>query len=175
MNIVFHAEGFDRADRRFAEMARRASAAQPAFGAMADDFHGIMDQAFATEGAIFGQRWRPLVPQYLERRQRQGRGSNILELLGGKGGRLRAALTGRSSKWSVRRVKARSLEIGTNLGIARVHQKGGVVAIPSGPFKPAVRIPARPFIGIRDSDRDRWARILSDWIVHGDVDRRLGL
>lgn len=139
--------------------------ASPVMEALADDFLQLEGEAFRTEGRIFGG-WKRNAPWYSEWKRRHG-GGRILEMGTPQGGRLRRALTEKGAPWQIRRISSDRVEAGTNLGIAKVLLRGGVVN--------DVRIPARPFIRLRREDRARWRDHIAGHIAGEASARTLGL
>lgn len=186
--IEFEVDGFEQVTRRWDEIGDRARNARPAFRAMVRDFRRKVRLEFASEGAYEGGTWEQLRPSYLEERLEEGRGSAILRLYGGMGGRLFESLVGENN-WAVEDIADDHMEVGTKLGIARVHQTGGTRTIPEqqvtirrGPAAGTSyvrrasthRIPARPFTQIDRRDLERWAGFVRRWIVDGIAPRGVG-
>lgn len=98
----------------------------------------LKDLAAAAEGIWLekfrreGPGWLPLAESTLEKRRKEGKDANILR----DDGRLFMSLTDSASEGAVRDITPTSLEIGTNLEYAAVHQLGSKDG----------RIPARPFL-----------------------------
>ena len=181
--VEFDVEGFHEAADRHGEMSDRVRRPEPAFSAMVADFRRRVRAEFASDGAFEGNAWERLRPAYLENRREEGRGSSILRLLGGNGGRLLGSLLG-DNAWAVEEITSTHMQVGTKLGIARIHQTGGTRTIPAqevtirrGPAAGTTyqrkasthEVPARPFIDLGPRDVDRWAGFLRDWIVDGTV------
>jgi phage gpG-like protein len=162
---------------RLLEMGRRAGDMRTAMDAVADDFLRTQRRVFDTDGAAAGRRWTPLAATYAENKRHEGRGTEMLELLGGRGGRLRESLTRRGASYQVRDVGPHTVKVGTKLGIAKVHQRGGTVTVQRGPNKGRrYRIPARPFVVLTPEVKDRWTVIMRTYVVDGDVNEfRFGL
>lgn len=170
----------DRLDRfltRLLEMGRRAGDTTRAMEAVADDFLRVEQKVFDTDGRAAGRHWTPLAATYAENKRREGRGNELLELLGGRGGRLRESLTKRGASHQVRDVGRDHARVGTSLGIAKIHQAGGTVAVKTGPNAGRrYRIPARPFVVLTPEVKDRWEMIMRTYVVDGEVEQfRFGL
>ncbi len=87
-------------------------------------------QIFGKEG---DPKWAPLAETTLRRRRQEGKGAKILR----DEGTLFKALTSRHGAGSVYKITPVSLEIGTNLSYAAVHQHGSQTRkIPRRPFLP---------------------------------------
>ena len=168
MRLDVTVEGADDVKRRFNGMLQRAERTRPLFEQISDDFRAQSDQVWRTQGAATGRRWKRLNPDYLKRKIRKGLGSGILENTSKRGGILRRSLTRARAKGSMQRVTRDSVELGTRIGIARIHQQGGTVPLkpPHGHVR-RVRIPARPFVVVTDETRQRWSGLVADHLVDG--------
>lgn len=107
----------------------------------------VTDRRFERERAPDGAPWKP------SRRALDEGGQTLT-----KSSRLRRSIT--------RRVSDRELQVGTNAVYAAIHQFGGTIRprkgrfLVFGPkddrtFARSVSMPARPFLGIDDRDRNR--------------------
>jgi phage virion morphogenesis protein len=116
-------------------------------------------QRFETEAGPDGRKWEPSA------RARTTGGKTLTDR-----GHLRASLTHRAD--------AESVEWGTNMLYARIHQTGGRIEAKAGKALrfpigdgwatvKAVNIPARPFIGFDDDDRDLAEETLADHLRDG--------
>lgn len=154
-------------------MGVRAMELREAFEGVAEDFYELQTRMFDTDGRPIGG-WAPLADATLEIRQRLGRGNEILEYAGARGGRLRRSLTVAGASYQLRQETRDSLRIGTKLGIARIHQKGGTLPVTFGRrSRPVqVRIPARPLVQLQKQDRERWVGIARDHVL-GTSKRRI--
>lgn len=148
-----------RAQRMLREIADRGNDWQGVLGEVLLDFHKVEQRVFQQEAEPGGGSWPSLDRRYLEKRREQGLGTKMLQYEGGDGGKLRKSLTQPGAPHSYVRIDADTLQVGTKLGIAAVHQKGGRVA--------GSRIPQRRFVGVTDETRDRWAGILADHLKVG--------
>lgn len=173
----YEQDNLQRFLNRLLEMSRRAGDMRTAMNAVADDFLRTERRVFDTDGAAAGGRWTPLADAYAANKRREGRGNEMLELLGGRGGRLRESLTRRGASYQIRDVGADRARVGTSLGIAKIHQRGGTVSVQSGPQKGRrYRIPARPFVVLTPEVKDRWTMIMRTYVVDGEVNEfRFGL
>lgn len=69
-------------------------------------------------------------------------------------------------------VSSRSVEIGTNVEYAAIHQFGGVIRarrakalrVPGIGFRKSVTIPARPYLGLSDTDERVIQDLTEDWL-----------
>lgn len=130
----------------------RAQALRPAFDAVADDFLQMQRSRFAG-----GAGWAPLSPAYAVRKAMTGRGTRPLA-----GGALEASMTRRGARYSVRRITSKSMFMGTRNPVANLHNAG------------TRRMPKRPLITVRGSDRERWGDLFAEHL-RGGGPRRLGL
>ena len=126
--------------------ADRAGDLTPLWDTIIDVFETVSDQRFRSRGGTGG--WVPLAPAYERQRQRQGKGTGILEYDSESGGRLRASMTSREASYAVRRVRQDSVTIGTSLAIAAPHHRGHTARTRWGSH----RIPARPLVDRDDLD-----------------------
>lgn len=159
-----------------AERARRVMDVRPALHVIQHDFHDIEDAVFRTEGRLIRATWRPLNEAWAKWKARRGLSPRMLEMAkGGRIGRLRRAMTVPGAPYQVLRISDTAIEVGTSLGIAKIHQKGGSVVITKPNQEPrSVTIPRRRFVGLRRSDKDRWLGYFAAYIHKGDVHIRRG-
>ena len=75
----------------------------------------IVDKTFEAQGRP-GRRWKPLSPKYVAWKKRKGYGEHILKLRG----HLRNSITAHATS-------PNTLEVGSNLLYARIHQFGGPI------------------------------------------------
>lgn len=175
--IVFDVTGFHEATERFAAVGDRARNAKPLFESLADDFLDVEAELFRSQGARARERWKALAPGYLQEKLEAGHGSRIMEIMSPKGGRLRRSLTVKGAQYQVRRVRNNGMIVGTNLGIAKIHQRGGMAPVEAGPNAGRMyRIPRRRLIHVPDRDVARWNRTVLDWLISGNTSTpRMGL
>lgn len=130
------------------------SAALGAAIARLDDLEPLMDQIgnametttherFETERGPDGTPWTPTIRSREE-------GGQILRL----DGHLDNSVTHRAS--------ADSVEVGSNLIYARIHQQGGTISAKS---IESVLIPARPYLGIGGDDEETILELTSDYVL----------
>lgn len=153
--------------------AERVTHALPAFDAIADDIEMLEDAVFSSQGRILGGKgWKPNSDMQRAMKAKRGLKDAILEMAEPGGiGRIRRALTREGAPFSVRRVTNESSERGTNLGIAKIHQTGGMVTLRRGKSTKThqVKIPRRRFMQTRPTDRHRWLGYLEDQLRDGHV------
>lgn len=163
-----------RFDRLLAERQRRVTNLAPAHRAIADDFHDLEDAVFHTQGRLLtGSGWRSLSPKWKAMKARRGLSTRILEMAsGGQMGRLRRSLVVPGAPWQVLRLRGDSVEVGTSLSIAKIHQTGGVATVGQGPSRRSVRIPRRRFVSLRRVDKARWLAIYEQHLFEGRIGAR---
>lgn len=153
------------------ERGRRGTNMRPALEAVADDFLDLEESVFATQGRlVLAAGWKKLSPKWLKFKTSHGLSPRILEMTQG-GGRLRRSLTVHGAPWQLRDVTNDEVVVGTTLGIANVHQKGRTVRIGNR----TVKIPARKFVRLRRTDKQRWIDLQQSYLSTGTVTGRLGL
>lgn len=134
---------------------------RPAWGRIAHDFDELEARQFDTEGGL-GQRWPALSPAYAAWKAEHYPGKKIME----RTGVLRASLADRWTGHVDRRTED-TLELGTSVTNKRgvnyglVHQTKGV----GGKVRKTIVVP--------DSAQQRWAEIISTYIVYGDIPQQM--
>jgi phage gpG-like protein len=157
-------------------MGERVTDLRPAWGEIADDFLDVERDVFATQGASLGRRWKPNAPWWAAYKQEHyGADAGVL-VQNPDTARLKRSVTVKDAPYSLRDVRPAQLRIGTSLGIAAIHQKGGTLTHKRGDKTVSVRIPARPFVRPRQQAH-RWVGIVDDFVLTGRVrsDRTIGL
>ena len=137
------------------------------------DFEAIQQEQFDSKGARgeAGQ-WRPLSPLYASIKQEFFPGRPIMQLKG----RLLGSFTQRGHSDALRRVTPTSFERGSKVPYASVHNAGTDkrMWIPH-PFNMWINgVPKRELIGVRETDVQRWADQLGEWVVGDRLPRILG-
>lgn len=122
--------------------------------------HGLRTtrERFKTQKAPDGSAWEALEPWYMkEKRRNKGR---ILTLNGYLRGQMTWQLAG-----------ARSVEWGSSLPYASVHQDGATIVPRTAKFlmfrghvAKSVTIPARPYLGLSEADEKELVAITLDWL-----------
>jgi phage virion morphogenesis protein len=150
------------------EIAAQDAAARGSLAALADaDLTGLMDLIGAALVASTQQRFEDQrspagVPWRRSARAASVGGQTLVD-----SGRLRASITHRPSRDRV--------EVGTNVLYAATHQFGATIRARTARglrFRigdawrtaRAVTIPARPFLGLDQADRDEIAAITTEWL-----------
>lgn len=156
-----------RFQRLLNEREQRVRNLDPVHEAIVADFHDLEDAVFHTQGRLLtGSGWKSLSPKWLATKRRLGLSQRILEMApGGKMGRLRRSLVVPGAPWQVLRMRDDSVEVGTSLGIAKVHQTGGVVALGHR----QVRVPRRRFVSLRRVDKARWLSMYEQHLFTGRI------
>jgi len=164
-------------DRLLADRGERGTDMAPVLNELVTDFLDLEEQLFASQGRlILGRGWKKLNPRWLAYRQAKGRGSRILEMEGGEGGRLRRSLTVRGAPYQRLTVRADGMEVATRLGIAAVHDRGRTITITNASGTRTVKIPRRRIVRLRREDKVRWLSQAQDYISTGRIGSgRLGL
>lgn len=115
-------------------------------------------ERFKTQKAPDGTAWEALQPWYQKEKRRNK--SRILTLNGYLRGGMRWQLVG-----------SRTVEWGSNLPYAAVHQEGATieprtakVLMFRGHVAKSVTIPARPYLGLSEADEKELVEITLDWL-----------
>jgi phage gpG-like protein len=178
VKVVFKLDEGDlaRLDRLIKERQDRGTDMRPVLREVSTDFFDLESQLFESQGRlILGRGWKKLNPKWLAYRQANGRGSRILEMEGGAGGRLRKSLTVPGAPYQRLDVSADELVVSTRLGIAKVHDRGGTVTISNASGTRTVKIPRRRMVRLRREDKLRWLGAAQRFISDGGAGRRRGL
>jgi phage virion morphogenesis protein len=140
-------------------IARNMGSLRPALLEIGEHLQGSVEERFRTETDPEGQPWEPLSPFTLANK----RNDKILTESGGPG--LRGSIH--------YQVGSNSLEQGTNKIYGAIHQLGGTIRAkrapalaigsPGGAFAlvKQVKIPARPYLGLSEDDRQAIDAILT--------------
>jgi phage gpG-like protein len=137
-------------DRRLLRFEEHAGDLSPVFEALADDFLDLEGRQFASEGGFASGGWAPLAPSTVRRR---GTAHPILT----DSGDLRASLTQRDGKGSVRRISDDEMFVGTDVDYAQYHQTG------------TRRMPRRRPVELRNADRQRWVKAMQRFLTTGEA------
>jgi len=149
--------------------SRAVTAALRRMAERGGDFSGALDEIGASLVSSTVQRFRQGVspsgePWKPSRRAEREGGRTLVD-----SGRLRDSIT--------HEVSGNSVSVGTNVVYAAIHQLGGTIRAknakglaiptPSGGvvFRQRVRIPARPFLGVSEADREEIAEISIDHLT----------
>jgi phage virion morphogenesis protein len=117
---------------------------------IADYLMQITATQFDSQGRRGGGSWRRLTPEYQKRKAREGKDPRILHATGV----LRKSVTKRRARGQILVINKDSLQFGSNIEYAAVHQRGG-----------GRGIPARPYLKILPRDRTAIADILGGYIM----------
>lgn len=162
---------------RLAELEGRLSDLRPVMDDLGEDLRELIREGFDTEGASYGKRWAPLAPAYRKHRISKDRGSDILNLRGGGGGRLLKSFQGRNS-WKVYTLRRDGVQVGTKLGIAGPHDRGFSRTLrlqrkDGSTYSRSYRIPKRPLLPPARLVADRYGNQIAEFVTTGE--RRRGL
>lgn len=137
--------------RKAARLLRRlGDLSEPMLEAREVMLNAVHDR-FESESDPDGNRWRRLSPATLAARRRRSKGGvTILRA----SGRLIGSIAPRSD--------ATSATVGTNVVDGAIHQFGGQAGRGH-----KVTIPARPYLGFGDREREEIDEILTDWVAIG--------
>lgn len=149
-------------------IGRRVTDLRPAWTEIADDFLEISEDVFDTAGASIGRRWKPNVAWWAAFKAAEFGWSESEDgpLVQRPPGRLKQSLTVKNAPYSLRDVRPAQLRMGTTLGIAAIHQKGGTLVHKRGNRSVTVRVPARPFVRPRQQAK-RWTSFVDDYVLTG--------
>ena len=116
-----------------ATLSARMGDLSPAMRSIGQTLVAATDLAFRSQKDPWGQAWKPLAASTL-RGRRKGKGSGSDKILRD---------TGRLSNSITYRAERASVQVGTNVIYAAIHQFGGSIGAHKIPF------PARPFLPVR--------------------------
>lgn len=154
-------------DRRLTELLAslraRALNPKPVLNHIADDFLDIEQRRFSTSP------WQPDVPEWTTQKQAHGGSTRTLVFHGA----LEKSLTRRGAKYSRRRFPdPHTIIFGTSDPVAHLHQSGTadrwVQTWRGQPLaKPrfAGRVPARSLVRLDRPEKERWSRMVLDWLM----------
>lgn len=113
---------------------------------------------FSSQTAPDGTAWQALVPWY--KKEKSQNKNRVLTLRGYLRGQLVSQVVG-----------SKSVEVGSNLVYAAVHQFGGTILPKNakllhfrGHVAKSVTIPARPYLGLSDADQNELVERTLDWL-----------
>lgn len=153
MKINIDLQGDRATIRHLNEVGQRSVNLYPAMEYIADDFQRVMARNFRSDGGYSGPMWAPLTDSWLEEKIRRGKNNGILQF----DQFLVRSLTQRNARGAIRRVTHDSVERGTRIFYAIFHAEG------------TERMPRRNFLRIPIWDRQRWAKVVEHYILHGWV------
>lgn len=122
---------------------------RPGLELVADDMMKVIRTNFESQGRRGGGAWKGLKPKTLQAKLKRGEGARILIASGA----LMDSMTVRGDPEQKLRVTGKSIELGSYLKDAPVHQRGNE------------NIPARPFIKFLPTDRVRWTKIVQTTLL----------
>ncbi len=137
----------DGLDERLAELAGRLADREPALAEIGGELQTSTHQRFREQRGPDGEAWPGLAAATLGQRKGDRRRAKILR----DTGELFNSISFQAT--------ADEVHVGTNKAYARIHQLGGQAGRAS-----AARIPARPYLGVSEADRQTVADILSQYL-----------
>lgn len=139
----------------FRRLERNAERARPAFDDIGSMLVASTQQRFEAERGPDGAAWPALAESTQKKRvsKRRLRGSGHMLRVKGH---LYNSITHLATDHDV--------QVGTNRKYAALHQFGGEAGMKN---PGAAAVPARPFLGVSDEDRDEILRILADHLMEG--------
>jgi len=137
VNVKITVEGDERLADAFEQFARKVADLRPQWPAVAGKFYEHVRATFDSQG--FGT-WKPLSSRYAAWKRRHFPSPSILEATGN----LRRSLTSQSTPNSIYRAAPLSLELGTTVRYARLHQFGATLKTGPRKSKKAPKAGARP-------------------------------
>lgn len=145
--IEVKATGLGEISKRLNQLMKKAGNIEPALQLIGDDLIESTQKRFEEMVGPDGQAWEPLSEVTLERKQRKDR---ILTEHG--------TLSGTINK----QIIDNTLYVGSNQKYAAMHQFGGTTS----PFSmfPNQDIPARPFLGLPQFEREHILDVLNDYL-----------
>ncbi len=142
-------EGVEVIHQRLNELVRRGSNLKPVFADIGEMLIVSHDERFREQKAPDGAPWEPLSSSYKKRKKTNK--DAILKLNDHLGRELGYIATGSD------------LFFGTPYEYGALHQFGGTSDMKPGP----AAVPARPWLGVTDEDRDVIAQMLGDFLANG--------
>lgn len=141
----------ERFRRLMADLARRMANMRPAFAEIGEIVYESVQRNFEESRAPDGTPWEPLAPSTA--REKAARGRNVTDIL----------IDTRTLMGSIHpEPHADHVKVGTNVIYAAVHQFGAdFTAIRT---RRRVRIPARPYLGVRDDDWPEIRDAVEHWL-----------
>jgi len=134
----------DMAGPALAALGQRLTDLTPAMRDVGEYMLRETEERFRKETDPVGRPWQALKPKTLAAKIRKHKSTKILT----RDHRLRSSINYEPSR--------RSVEIGSPLVYAAVHQLGGVAG---------QNIPARPFLGVNAQNMDEIGRIIADYLL----------
>ena len=136
-------EGEEQVSRMINRTTDRAEDLRPFLDAVATFLPQIMEEQFSSEGARTGG-WAPLSPDYADQKAKKWGNQPILVA----SGRMRRSLVGSGEGSISRQVGRDSLEFGTDIPYAGLHQTG------------TSRMPMRRILDLKEDDRKAILKML---------------
>ena len=148
LHFTVEVAGTQVIDRLLSRLSARSSDLSPAFNTIADDFTKVEEEQFKTLGR---GEWQPLSPGYAAWKARNYPGRPLMV----RSGTLQAALTSRSANGRSETITRDMMRVGITTSYAIKHQLGD----------PSTNLPQRMLVNLRETDKQRWVRIIQRFIV----------
>lgn len=158
----FDVAGDKEVSRGLSRFGQYASDLTDPFNQIADDFWKIERGQFASEGSQGGAVWKPLNKDYAKRKALIFGVQPIMVA----SGKLRESLTAQTG-YTIREINKQSFRLGTSIPYAAYHQQ------PSA-MKGGGKMPRRPLIKLRESDKKRWIKIIQSYLVYREREAMRG-
>jgi len=146
--LKFSVAGQDRVLHTFSRWTEGLSDFSPALEDIADDFLKLEQTQFSGEGKSGSGGWKALSPDYAAWKATNYPGAKILE----RDGWMRDSLTVKDAPFQIRDITATQAVLGTSVPYGVFHQLG------------TKRMPARPPIQLSESDKNRWGKLVHEWL-----------
>lgn len=135
--------------RLLRELAERADDLTPAMKQIGEYMRLRTEENFAAQQSPEGNAWRALNPNYAAAKRKKGGIAKILQYTGD----LRSSIAYQA--------EPRSVFIGTNIKASNGYSLGAIHNFGA----PRRNIPARPFLGVSQADREEITMILRDYLT----------
>lgn len=155
MKILFQVAGDVQIEREILRVGQRAADVAPAFDRIVDLWINETGLQFDTAGRHGSGGWRPLKPETIREKQRQGLDNGILR----RTLALEDSLTHRGDGNMLLEIGPQELVWGSKLPYAEAHQKP----------RPGSRLPQRRPVEFTEEARRETVRILQRFILTGEV------
>jgi len=153
LNVQLRETGIDETKKVLNTLGKRARDLRPVWPKVIADFVVMNKRTFQRQGASPGwSQWQAINSKWKDWKEAHGFQSGILRMTGD----LRSSLINSGDPNFYKRATMRNLRVGTKVPYASIHDKGEGV-------------PVREPIRIDTGARGRWKKIISDWVVKGDL------
>jgi phage gpG-like protein len=151
MDVRVQLIGGDKVEAVLRRSAVNTRNAAPAFDRIATYLMRITEKQFESQGRRGGGSWARLTPAWAQRKVALGGDPRILHFTGA----LRRSVTTRKARGQILVVQRDSLQFGSELEYAAVHQRGHT----------AMNIPARPYLKLLTIDRRAIGSLISEHVM----------